>query len=295
MHFDTGIGPFEFSWNTCPDGYEWKRADKNSPWTLVPASLRVEERRPLESNSGLFLSFSKQDGTKESFKQFAQENGLLQSRLADSSHGEELVYWIEAFSTMRDVVSLWEAIESANIETLKKRITAERGVLSCETYPDFIKRRGRVTYGGSYVLMLGAYRGQEPDQFEYLNAARVVLVYEINLGLRDLYESTKPMIILTRNSDLQLTLAPETLLAAMWLQLAQAASSHYALKLCPGCRNYFTAGAGNNPRSGAVGRRADAKVCSEACRKRVARLKADNIVQTKNRVKKLSTTRSDKR
>jgi hypothetical protein len=57
----------------------------------------------------------------------------------------------------------------------------------------------------------------------------------------------------------ELRLRPPSLLDAIWLQFAQAATSHKALRPCGHCGKWFEAGVGS-------GRRADAKYCSDRCR-----------------------------
>lgn len=57
----------------------------------------------------------------------------------------------------------------------------------------------------------------------------------------------------------RIAIVPETLLAGMWIQLAQELASGSKIHSCQNCGTLFPAGAS--------GRRSDARFCSEPCRK----------------------------
>ena len=72
-----------------------------------------------------------------------------------------------------------------------------------------------------------------------------------------------PRLAWTPDYHQRLIFVPSNLLAAMWLQFAQAVTGEFKLKRCEQCGEYFPVGPG--------GKRADAETCGDRCRQRKRR------------------------
>jgi hypothetical protein len=68
----------------------------------------------------------------------------------------------------------------------------------------------------------------------------------------------------------RIVFVPKNLLAAMWLQFAQAVTGEYQLRECKGCGEYFQIGPG--------ARRGQTKTCSSRCRQRASRAIRDQVM-----------------
>lgn len=116
--------------------------------------------------------------------------------------------------------------------------------------------------------------------FDVLKPALYMLQAEINKRISDMSSSDHSAIVprlvwcpgpringvAKPDHHQRLVFVPTNLLAAMWLQFAQAVTGEYPLRTCEGCGEVFQVGKG--------ARRIDAKTCGEArCRQRISRKK----------------------
>jgi hypothetical protein len=163
---------------------------------------------------------------------------------------------------MATLVALWEATRQHDIATLGKWIFWRGDGV-------FFER----SEAGRKRAKLIAGLGATPERFEklqrgdLLSPALMALQDQLNERFGDRPSATIPRLIMTVNGDLQLVLRSSSLLAALWLQFAQAVAGNYQLQVCQGCGRYFQVGAG-------AAKRADATTCTGACRQRALRNRA---------------------
>jgi hypothetical protein len=298
MRKRTPVGAFEFLAFVSGAGYQWVRGraffretepppgallrlEKVKPpvgWYLVPRAVpgsATNPQRPLEDHTGLFRDFAQLSPDRDAILAFANVHGPLlnlsylvvpadvRGKLKSSSArpGESLKDWIAAISDMKVLVKFWQAIVDRDIDTLSRFVEWSRD---------------RVLYvsPGSKKGAVLASSEVRPDTFarlqknDLLLPARLVLRFELNERLARSSATTRPHLLLMANTDIRLSLCPANLLAALWLQFAQAFASNHELVACRGCGKFFQVGAGSK-------RRADATTCSDACRQRAHRREAN--------------------
>jgi hypothetical protein len=226
--------------------------------------------RPLESHTGLFRDFAQLATTRDAILAFADEHGHLLERQhaivpakkrkeAVARLGEGYEAWRDAIAEMKTLVAIWEAMAQRDVVALGKWILWRGDGVFFERSEARSKR---------YKVIAG--RGPTPERFEQIQRgdlllpALMALQDELNEHFADQVSATIPRLIMTPNGDLQLVIRPSSLLAALWLQFAQAVAANYQLRICQGCGKYFQVGAG-------ALKRADATTCSGACRQRAKR------------------------
>ncbi len=276
--------PFMFRWKVEEDGYEWKEARKNKEPRLVGRGgleSRMMLYAPMEEFPGLFLEFAKLMPTRESVCQFANRYGMLSEPSLEMEDvvvqrgrmltGSTLHEWKDEIQWMSAIVNLWEAVESRDIRQLQKVIKwNENGVRYL-----IESRSGRWRHHSlanvaehnyeAKVVRLGKPGG-------VLQPARHALRMEINRRIAT--ATTVPELLWApgerrdgqppkSDANMRIAFVPSNLLAAMWLQFAQAVIGEYQLKRCLGCGTYFQVGPG--------GRRSHSDTCSDKCRQRKKR------------------------
>jgi hypothetical protein len=273
--------PFIFRWEVEEDGYEWKQQRKTELRLVGRGGRdsRIMRYAPMEEFPGLFLEFAKLKPTQESVCQFANRYGLLfeYSDIEDvvvqrgrMLLGSTLPEWNDEIGRINAIVNLWEAVEGRKIEELQKVIKwNDNGVKY------WIKSRSGAQWGSvlahtadaDYEVMIARFKSGN-----ILQPARYALRREINRRIAT--ATTVPRLMwapgeqrhgqpLKPDAHMRIAFVPSNLLAAMWLQFAQAVTGEYKLRTCKGCLAYFQVGPG--------GKRADADTCSPKCRQRKKR------------------------
>ena len=264
--------PFTFRWWVDTAGHEWKKDAATSKFHLVARNVPGSPLKlyyPLEKNPGLFHDFSALRG-KDDILQFANLYGtLFGDRILPRVHPStlaSLALWETLIADMRIVVRLWESIVDHNVKELAHIVT--RGMIAGVEGVGYHLRTPR--RDASPWLWLSTYGVPCPfKRDDVLLPARYALQTEVNARLDDPEIGlSSPALAWTPDQKQRITITPPHLLAALWLQFAQALTGSYQLKRCPGCGNYFQAGPG--------GRRSDAETCSNSCRQRKAR-KAEDL------------------
>jgi hypothetical protein len=252
---------------------------------------------PMVRESALFRIFAEMSPAEESVLIFANEYGLLGSDptrygpptekverplgngLSVSALGERLESWAAEQHTMREAVDLWDA----------SRGIPER---------DYGGHQGPEDYLASAIRWSGqtsvGYFGPAPNAKRSVNVLTVRSTFQIvssgqeelfkrfapgdlvlpaqyalqrlvNRKMREHASTAKLLWDWTRHRpDLRTQLVPTSLIAAMWLQLANAIDGNRDYRRCEACRKWFEVGSAS---------REDAKFCRRACRFKAYRLR----------------------
>ncbi len=190
---------------------------------LIPQSDNILKFRPLEGNSAAFMDYAHCYDSASNTVNFVTEYGLP----GEESPSSDL--WLLMRSTkriqggaglMRDAVGVWDDAKQKN---------------------DF----------GELLLLFN--RGRLPesrDDFDYdalIDQSRALT----SVKLRHRGDRDGPPL---------LSMVPEDLEAALWLQFGQAVSANSQLQRCAVCPTWFSYGTG-------TGRRKSAHYCTDRCRK----------------------------
>ena len=261
--------PFIFRGAVNDAGYEWLKG--------IDGELRLVPRRGPgrrfylhEPHPGVFRDFAALQPTQDAIKGFADTYGDILDRhkgeqfavRGDSTvdFGTSLGRWRREIGDMRVIVSLWDQVQNRQLSELKKIIThSEKHLRYVVKTP---KHEARVTLAHADIPESGWDRFDPED---VLLPARCALQMEINKRLSDTDTPSLvfPRLVWTPEYDQRIIFQPCNLLAAMWMQFAQAVTGKFQLKRCVVCGKGFQAGPG--------GKRADAITCSDSCRQRKKR------------------------
>jgi hypothetical protein len=265
----TKHNPFAFRGTVAEAGYEWVKA-RDGKQRLVPRHVPGIGFRAFQPQPGLFRAFANLGSTRDAIRGFAEQHGDMFTRYepqqsavrADGTvtHGASFVTWTQEIEDMRVLVDIWEHIQRRQIAELKRVIkwnATEVGYVIKTP-----KRERDVTLAHADISESGLSRFSPKD---VVLPARCALQLEINVRLGE--HPTVPRLSWTPDTRdtsgdyrQRIIFTPPNLLAAMWLQFAQAVTGEFQLMVCEGCGKYFQVGPG--------GRRADSTTCSDACRQR---------------------------
>jgi hypothetical protein len=253
--------PFVFRWSVSEAGYEWAvgKDGKVRLFTRDTPGLGIRYYVP---EPGLFREFVALASTREAIQAFAGQYGDLFDRWDITNTpvrggrlagGTALERWKIKIGDMRDLVTLWDQIQEKRLSELRKII---------------VRSNGEVCYVRGVTNITLA---REPGRFrptDVLLPARCALQLEINKRLADVETPTLtvPGLSLTPDGHQRIVFRPCNLLAAMWMQFAQATTGADRLRQCVGCGMYFPVGPG--------AKRGHSITCSSKCRQRKSRMYA---------------------
>jgi hypothetical protein len=258
--------PFILRETVCEAGYEWLMGVDAKP-RLVPCRVPGVVYRKCEPRPGLFREFAELSPTKDAIQVFAGQYGDLFNRYTleqgaaredgSAEHGTSLGTWTREIGDMLVLVELWEDIQHRRIAALK---TLVKWTAKDVSYMIKTPRRS-----SNVILAHADIPGTGFDRFspkDVLLPAKCALQRELNKRIAE--QPTVPRLAFTPDYHQRLIFVPPNLLAAMWLQFAQAVAGEFELYPCEACGKFFQRGPG--------GRRADATTCSDACRQRKKRM-----------------------
>jgi hypothetical protein len=215
----------------------------------------------------LFSEFATLETTASAIKGFADKYGDLFASYDEPDHvaldgtvsfGASLKRWQSEIGDMRALVDLWGHVQQRRLSELKNVVTWKK----TEAGDDEVSYVLRTPRGRRNVTLfhsaLGESRFRRPD---VLLPSRCALQLEINKRLAE--HSTIPRLAWTPDYQHRIIFKSPHLLAAMWLQFAQAVTGEFQLKRCVVCGKFFQVGPG--------GRRADSMTCTDACRQQKSR------------------------
>jgi hypothetical protein len=243
---------------------------------LVPGAEGHRHYQPLKENTALFLEFAQTPPTESGILAFANQYGMLgydesvkgfKARRAGESFArwasrmvgsdvESVEEWVKQIGLMRDAVNLWQALEQGKngkdslLQLWAKRWRPLRTPAA--------KERARQDALLAPELIEGL-ANRQCTTTEVIQNCRAFLLTTCNAALQKCPASAT--LFETRDGDFQITFRPTGLLAAMWLQFAQAIADNYEIKICRGCGKPFQTGPG-------ASRRAGATTCKDSCRQR---------------------------
>lgn len=273
--------------SVCDAGYEWDKTEDGKP-------LLVVQNRPGVGlhmqglHAGVFREFAGLK-TRQDIQEFANRFGDIRNHWDDPPHrddgtpvlGRTLSTWMKEVGDMRVLVELWDHIKSLNHVELKKLIwLTEDGPEYVISTPKWDKRI--VNLPRSLATLTG-----DPIQFpqnDVLLPARCALQIELNKRLAE--NGTIPELTWTRDTKetsggfhQRIIFKPSNLLAALWIQFAQAVTEEFQLRQCGFCGEYFQVGPG--------AARDDARFCKDVCRVKAWAAERKNQEKTpaKRRVK----------
>jgi hypothetical protein len=153
---------------------------------------------------------------------------------------------------MRVLVGIWDQIQDQQLAELAKIITRTEKQLYYVIKTPKRKVNATLAHGDGLSRF---------DPADVLLPARCALQLEINKRIAETL--TVPRLSWTPDYHQRIIFQSSNLLAAVWMQFAQAVTGEFQLKRCEGCGTYFQVGPG--------GRRADATTCGDKCRQQKKR------------------------
>ena len=279
-----------FYWRVPECGFEWIDAKPSAfqrDGTLETVedrylSVKLTESRyrsydPLQE-TGLFRTFADLNPTRSAVCEFANQYGLLGSdptrdcapsvriqRSIGGNHfqqyaGETLESWTAEHRAMRDAVALWDAVKSRPDGNYGKAATPVKYLSAVIQWSG----NATVSYAPRSQSGFQIVSEAQPEIFmrftpgDLTLPAQYALQRIINRKLKEHSSAAKLMWDWRRrNPDLGIQLAPTSLIAAIWLQLALAVDGDKNYRRCEACRKWFELSAEV---------RGDAKFCKQACR-----------------------------
>lgn len=299
------IDPYAFRWPVPAKGFYWSPARRPDGFTfwrdtpdveheddpvLVPSDHETREYEPLRIQTGLFRVFANTRQTAAGVLEFANRFGSLAAgalsphRVNSSGPAngdtasaiqrhtlpvESLSQWLLQIRKMQAVDRLWQLSRGDRVDLPKLVASFDWSDRQALKYPADESWEG--------------WRLKPIDRAEMtVHAARDLLSKLVSDALRQRAQATLALSDAPSGTRSRLILAPQSLLGALWLQLAEAIASdrHYrACALGPDCEHqqWFSISPGGS------GRRADAVFCSGACKSKDRRI---NKLGQKKRAKR---------
>lgn len=245
---------------------------------------QVRRYAPLREERALFKEFAAIESAADVLR-FANQYGALggdaevlidlpfNQASALVSVGELLDTWVSEAATMRELISLWEMATDGRKAALGEFIWWTRNTV------EYRSGRSRSVIAHS-TLTRDLFRQLRPDEpvppaFEYLRRA-------INEHLKG--RASPRLISSVEPTRLRLSIVPSSLIGALWLQFSLAVDGDKTYRVCA-CGQWFEV----SPEV----KRADAKFCSDPCRKRAHRMKSSGSVpRTVEGAKRASATQT---
>jgi len=240
---------------------EWRvREPWNPLGNLTPKNLLraagpqygpVNKTFPTDKDAALFRNFAGLDPTPNAIVGFANNWGNLFDRLA----GVPFAEWEYEIRTMRFLLDLWDEVRDGKRSGMVRQHFQQDG--STVSLPFAGSLANYQPYGEAPPAVSRTVVSTTGTPLE---VARRFVVIAVNSRLVAL--GGQLSIERVGGVD-RLTIRPKSLLAAMWIQFADAISEQKAYRQCEACGRYMEMSPDEN--------RADRKTCSNACRNRAQR------------------------
>lgn len=286
----------EFSWPVPEGGHQWIEAASASDdyWGKEEFLVEKAEPRsrkgirlhyPLRDHPALFKTFAYTDPNTEGILRFADRYGVLggpcsmplkaesgDKRAFQHRIGELFKGWYNAIYEMKNMVLLWDPAQQEDEKGLSRYIKWDQDLrrVYYESDPMPPPRGGVSVPLREHIAGQGAH----DRVFSHFPAgkatwpAKYYLQHRVNLRLGE-YKAL-PRLAWDRSlTGLSLQFIPDSLIAALWLQFAQAISEDRGYRQCEECGTWFEL---------TGQRRADTKYCSGACRSRAYRKRRTGAV-----------------
>ena len=244
-------------WIEAPQRPNRSRGNGSYLFAEWPDEWRVAKELGDAEVSGLFLKFAQLTPTKESVLEFANLYGWLgvhQDVLVDNaiSSAEPLEKWISEWHAMRVAVDLAAAVAGKNVKLLKTWLTFY-------DEDDFLQFRHISEHGitRKKITPLNTM-SQYVRKNQWTRAGNIVLHEMINDRLEKM--TGIGVAFDPRLNQLSVQIKMTTLLAGMWMQLANNAARNRIAR-CDACKALI------------ILERSNKRMCGEACRSRLYRHK----------------------
>jgi hypothetical protein len=300
-------GLFEFHWEVPEGGYRWVDSplpgNEDTLPVLIPQSARPRPARryaPLEEETGLFRILADVELSREGLLTFANRYGCLgntrvtvldpkSQEFGQIPHrsGETWPAWVGAVQSLQAAVRLWEMAQKGDEAGLAQHV---RWVDDDSAYCVSDSKWLNVPLEDPLPIdarRWGIRRSWEEEWLKIRPGDRVALALhyvqmEINQHLRDI----GARLLWDRTHTRQeLCFVPTDLLAAIWLQFAQAVDGNKGYQSCLQCGRWFEL----SPKMA----RADKQFCTGACRSRAARerqLQAGQLFEAGQTIAEIAST-----
>ncbi len=238
-------------------GYEWAKGLQDGKPRLVPRFVPGVGYHAYELEQGVFLTFAALNPKEPAIQDFAGEYGDIFSVYEAEqgaaredgtvAFGATLGTWTQKIADVRLLCDLWAQVRSKDAESLRGLILWSETEVGYKLKTPEGWHNATLAHTNLPGLSIDRY-----SRGDVVQPAYDALRREINLRLAE-----APIVPEVRQ---RLTYRPPNLLAAMWLQLAEAVAGGFDFYSCDACGKFFQRGQG--------GRRTDATTCSNACRQR---------------------------
>jgi hypothetical protein len=258
-----------------------KSERKETRWLVAVNQLAWEKYEPLSQHPELFRTFIDTESTEVGYLSFAQRYGMLgvESTLdrGISEFGEALYLWRKEQATIRAANRVAAALRRQQTGILETwfRSTEKKGYkLSGDLMNPAFLPTGVGVLGRWETSILPkpaiwvAHDALSNRSQRIRLIARVWLARQVNRRLDGHQGSTSAVVarVLPFEAEgLPIHLSPNSLLAALWLQLVESINGNRTFKRCKHCKRWFLA----SPEG--VGLKSHAKYCSPNCRLRAWR------------------------
>lgn len=240
---------FQFLWTAPIPGYRWAPGQAGDPELVEVATppREVREYAPLAADNPVFLHFADAAPTEDGYLEFANSFGALgisRREIPRAVNGEPLSTWKQEHAHLTQAVRLWRAALENDLQALRSVIRWTRSSVVYET-----DQFGQAfTRTASPVIYSRLRHGQ------LVQPAWHFLQSMVNQAIR---ARVAPQL-LWHDEKLRLYFRPDSLRAAMWLQLARAIAGKAEYRRCEICSAWFELKPGVN--------RADKRLCTDACK-----------------------------
>ena len=224
---------------------------------------------PLTDHTGLFRTFAETEATPEGVRRFASIYGFQYERDLDrlgwfrltvpKLYGDNTAVYAEPFESWRDnilnvreVLLIWDLARQENTRELRRYLRWKEGEL--------LLRSDVHELEGEYTVIDNIHRPTEQrigfSQGDLLKPARYVAGTFVNTYLEG---EVSPGLLWDRTDfSHHLTILPQSLVGALWLQFARAIDRDREYRACLNCGDWFEVGQGAASRA--------RQFCSNKCR-----------------------------
>jgi hypothetical protein len=293
-------GQIHFDWRVPAAGYRWEEAipatgaapEAPRP-ALVTTALPSSSWTPPAHDPALFRSFADLAAEPGAVKAFADRHGdlngglelfvewLARARPDTLFRGNFLSAWQVEVAQLKRLTDLWGLLRAGDAEKIAAHIrwTKKAGEgLAVYFVQDVGAGKGRGSSRPTPTGDLIASRGCRPEllsklnQKDQLTSAWAYLQQQIGARLKEIAgDATAAMLWDESVNRPAFRVVARTLVAAVWLQFADAVGNGRNFNRCPGCGKWTEVGPAEA--------RAHRKHCSDACRMRSYRERQDRARQ----------------
>lgn len=249
---------------------------------VVTFASRFGELERVETNAPAIrrLHFDEESGT--SIPTAARLQEIKKAEKADVfagfPSGESVADWIKEADAMGEIWDMWTEIQTGNSETLDIEWVGD------EVF--------HVTPGGRRLIADISLAPEIARRFPRGSRdkpALAVIQREVNRRITGRVTASLLRGDVTGRDGLMTHFVPDSLLSALWLQVATAVSGNKTYRACVFCGEFFEIGPGGN-----TGKRVDAEYCSGRCRTAASRDRTLKLGARRRKARRSARGRKEK-